>query len=419
MTTQRMMKLSSMSSVKRLVGAGGKRPEVPYINSTLRNNKTYGKLIREAGDFTCPISISYAEDAGYHHMGKDSDLYYARDKKYKRDTYYTQDTGIKLVTKDGVIVLGIFDGHGGDAYSYFTEKVAKKVFSENLDKEWRNVYSGYDGCGSKYLDMEKNKGGVLRKMAVEINKLTDEIIRKSCIHTLSGTTVNFVIIDRLSRSTFSYNLGDSPYVIFEPSYRNIGMFHQLNQRVIDSLYSDTYSEFIKEGTNVVRTRDHGADDNIEKKRAENMGIPIYQDSRGTWRLGGTLMVTGGYGDLCYSGLRRAYSSKPGHEDEGEVYRRDIQRGAVGMLTSDGIFESPSSKENTTLRFNENRIKAIEKYISSNRTIPNLAQGAIESQLDEIESIAGDYSMHKVTFGGEPEPWINVWDNHRVVMVKFN
>jgi len=412
MKTTRMMKLSCMGCVKRLVG--GKRPEVPYINSTLRNNKTYGKLIREAGDFTCPISISYAEDAGYHHMGKKSDLYYARDKKYKRNTYYTQDTGIKLVTKDGLIVLGIFDGHGGDAYSYFTEKVAKKVFIENLDKEWRNVYSG---CGSKYLDMEKKKGGVLRKMAVKINKLTDEIIRKSCIHTLSGTTVNFVIIDRLSRSTFSYNLGDSPYVIFEPS--NIGMFHQLNQTVIDSLYSDTYSEFIKEGTNVVRTRDHGADNEIEKERARNIGTPIYKDSIGTWRLDGALMVTGGYGDLSYRGLRRAYSSNPDHKDEGEVYRRDIKRGAVGMLTSDGIFESPLSKANTTLRFNENRIKAIEKYISSNRTIPNLAQGAIESQLDEIESIAGDYSMHKVKFGGDPEPWINVWDNHRVLMVKFN
>ena len=152
-TQPRTMKLSSMYSVKRLVR--GKRPEVPYINSTLRNSKTYGRLIREAGDFTCPISISYAEDAGYHHMGRDSELIYARDRKYRRDKYYTQDTGIKLITKDGVIVLGLFDGHGGDAYSYFTEKVSKKVFREKLDKEWRNVYSEYDGCGSKYLDMEK------------------------------------------------------------------------------------------------------------------------------------------------------------------------------------------------------------------------------------------------------------------------
>lgn len=415
-TQPRTMKLSSMYSVKRLVR--GKRPEVPYINSTLRNSKTYGRLIREAGDFTCPISISYAEDAGYHHMGRDSELIYARDRKYRRDKFYTQDTGIKLITKDGVIVLGLFDGHGGDAYSYFTEKVSKKVFREKLDKEWRNVYSEYDGCGSKYLDMEKKKGVVLRKMAVEINKLTDEIVRSQCIHTLSGTTVNFVIIDTLSRSTFSYNLGDSPYLIFEPLDRNSSMFDQLNQTVMDSLYSDTYSEFIKEsgvGMNVVRTRDHGADDETEKERARNIGVPVYQDSIGTWRLGGQLMVTGGYGDLRYHGMRRAYSSKPGHKDEGEIYRRDIKRGAVGMLTSDGIFERPVSRKIYTLRFNESRIKAIEKYISSNRRMGNLPQGLIESQLEEIESFAGDYCIIKET----PHPWHCIWDNHRVVMVKFN
>ena len=131
------MNLSSMRSVKRVVR--GKRPEVPYINSTLRNSKTYGKLIREAADFTCPINISFAEDTGYHHEGRDSELMWAEDKKDRRNKYYTQDTGIKLVTKDGLIVLGIFDGHGGDAYSYFTEKVAKKLFSENLDREWRDV----------------------------------------------------------------------------------------------------------------------------------------------------------------------------------------------------------------------------------------------------------------------------------------
>ena len=50
------------------------------------------------------------------------------------------------------------------------------------------------------------------------------------------------------------------------------------------------------------------------------------------------MLIGGYGDKYYRGLWRAYSSNPDHNDEGEIYCRDIIGGGGGLLTSDGIFE---------------------------------------------------------------------------------
>ena len=413
-------KISCLNSVKRIRLNGYKRPQIPYINTKLRYNKNHGRLIREAGDLTCSISISKSEDTGYHHLGRESELI----GKYSKNLSYTQDTGINITTKGGLIVLGIFDGHGGNAYSFYTEKVASRVFRKKLDNEWKKIYLRYKGSPNEFVEIERNKGKLLRELAVEINKLTDEMIEELCVCTTSGTTVNFVIIDRLSRSMYSYNLGDSKYMILEPSVNYNSLFHDFNQTIINSVYNDTYSNFKKEeikrdnGMNVIGTRDHSADDELEKERAKKLKIPIYQDSRGTWRLNGQLMVTGGYGDKSYRGLRRAYSSNPGHNDEGEIYRRDIMRGGAGVLTSDGIFES-LTEGSSMLKFRQHRIDAIEKYISENRKIPNLALGLIESQLAEIESIGGYYCLTGLKFGKGPSPWINEWDNHLLYVVKFN
>jgi len=406
--------LSSLNSVKRSLANKYRRPNISHINVKLRYNRTYGELIKEAGNFTCPISISTAEDTGYHHEGKDSQL----TGKYRRKTSYTEDTGFIVCTKSGLIVLGIFDGHGGDAYSFYTEKIANKLFRNKLDNEWKTLYLKYKGYPNELLEIEKNKRLIISKLAIEINKLTDNMIEKLGING-SGTTVNFVIIDRLSRSMFSYNLGDSKYMIIEPFENYNTLFHKFNETNIN-----TYSKFNDEKIEkqdkmqVISTRDHSADNEIEKKRAAKINVPIYQDRRGTWRLDGCLMVTGGYGDKSYRGLRRAYSINPNHEDEGEIYRRDIIKGSIGILTTDGIFES-LIEQSGFLKFCQHRIDAIVKYISENKNIPNLADGLIKSQLAEIESIGGDYYMGKIKFGGEPSPWINEWDNHKLFVIKFS
>jgi serine/threonine protein phosphatase PrpC len=379
-------------------------------------------LVREAAAFTFPFRITFAEDTGYHWEGNNG--------------AFTQDVPVKVITPDGLTFLGVYDGHGGHQYSQEAGKVTKRLVKTLLDRMWREIYN-QDSAYCLSHQLEEHKADKIRELGIQINKETDSAIG----YHHSGTTVNLGVIDPLTRTIYDFNLGDSSMLLFEPkSEKNTaklemnvpspvscfasklimsGFLKPLELSCVSGLAEHKESKFEnwnQEETDdftVFSSLDHSADQEREKERATKLRIPIYQDTRGTYRLDGQIMTTGGFGDKYTRGVRRA--------DESDVYRRKIKPGTTAVITTDGLFEGMKTRlaqgKPLFLGYDPLRISSMAKYIAENRKHPKLAYGLMLNQLDDITEVSGDYWESSMT--GEKRPWINCWDNHCQWTVEFD
>lgn len=111
-----------------------------------------------------------------------------------RRTPNTQDAWHSEVTRCGLHVTVVADGHGGAVHSHAAVDAAQLLLSE-LDDEW-----------------SRHREHSLTKFVEAVRMRVDEV----CKGIGGGTTFSIAVIDPASRMLHAANLGDSPVLVFRP-----------------------------------------------------------------------------------------------------------------------------------------------------------------------------------------------------------
>lgn len=180
---------------------------------------------------------------------KDMNIYYTsiKGRRHTNEDRHNIILNINELNKDGngINLLGVYDGHGGDYVSTYLEKnIPLYYYNKKLKTPFSEEYHN------------------------KVFKLLQKKIIKNKKGYTSGSTCLLNIMYKFENEIHMniVNLGDSRMVIV---YDN-GSFKQV-------------------------TIDHKPDDKIEKKRLKSMGGEIYKDSEGTYRIG-DLSLSRAFGD---------------------------------------------------------------------------------------------------------------------------
>lgn len=194
---------------------------------------------------------------------------------------YMEDE-IILENKSFYYVSGVFDGHGGKRASKFLRNNFVNYLEEELKLTNYNIPSSLFNT---------------------IKVINEVVIKKSKTGwTSSGSTVNVIVIDKISQQLYVLNVGDS-------------------RAIVCNLDNSGYS-----------TKDHKASDPIEKANIEKRGGFVNYENR----VNGTLLLSRAIGDVD---VHKFISCQP------DIFVLPIETNINFILqASDGLFDVMSNYE---------------------------------------------------------------------------
>ncbi len=268
----------------------------------------YQALMQEPSEPAC-LARSTSETTRQEtvKVARASDPGYGRTKRITvRGKFYTEDRSAELTylyRSKRWKVMWLTDGHGGDTVTKFVASRFGVYFKEFADQRI-NGETGEPDMTSTLVDLV----GHLQS-EVQLNSITNRLF------VTSGCTFCACVIDMDTNLMTVANLGDS------------------------------VCQVVREGVQVFRTRDHDAGSPEEQERIREafresdfppVGLTsrnLFYSDKGTIRLHGGLMVTGGFGDYDHDMFAGCIRREP------EISFMQLQPDDVVILSSDGLMET--------------------------------------------------------------------------------